>query len=265
LPPGIVLVHGSGWNAGDSHQIQGEAKDLAHSGYYVVSINYELAPCGLVPAQPCHADDDTTPGWWVNREVQDVEAFVSALRDSGLADPDRIGIVGGSAGATLTALVVLDTTDTHGAWPYWSASVRPVCAVLLSGAYDFADRIPSEGDTSMEPKTIRAIENFTQTGDPTIQKSLSPVSKVKNPTAQEPFIPLFMIHSKYDPTVPHHQLDDMLCTLESEGINPGLYKVVELPYSDMHSFHYWGSCDDFSTPCTTVSQDVINYLDLHLK
>ncbi len=262
-PPGIVLIHGSGFNAGESHQIHGQAQDLAKAGYYVVSINYELAPCGVIPDQPCHADDDQTPGWWVQRQVQDVEAFITALRDSGQVDPNRIGIVAGSAGAALAALVVFDTTDTGSAWPYWSATVRPVCAVLLSGAYDFSDRIPTDGETSMNPTTVKNFENFTQTGEPATQRDLSPVHKLE--ILDGAFVPLLMVHSRYDPVLPHHQLEDMLCSLESEGVSTDLYQVIELAYSDLHSFHNWQSCDDFHVPCTLVRDDVISFLDSYLK
>ncbi len=265
LPPGIVMVHGSGFNGGESHQIHGQAQDLADHGYYVVSINYELAPCGVIPSQQCHADDDPTPGWWVQRQSQNVEAFVTALRDSGQVNPNKIGIVGGSSGATLAALIALDTTDTNGFWPFWKAGVRPACAVMLSGAYDFSDRIPTDGEASMNPQTIKNLENFTQSGNPSVQKSLSPVAKVKTPTQQEPFIPMLFIHSQFDPILPHHQLDDMLCALESKSISTNLYQVIELPYSDLHSFHNWQSCDDFSVPCTLVRDDVIAFLDSHLK
>lgn len=259
---------------GDSGQIGGEAKSLAGAGYYVVSINYELANPGLITNQQCHADDVQMAGWWVNREVQDVEAFVTALRASGLVKPDKIGIVGGSAGATLAALVALDTTSTGSDWPHWNAAARPACAVFLSAVYDFSDRTPSDGDgaTVMDNREVKAIENFTQTvdpvthlADPVKQKELSPVTMVKPPTLQEPFVPLLMVQSMYDPTVPHHQLDDMLCALESNGIDSNLYQIIELPYNDLHSFHYWGTCDDFSIPCTTVSEDVITFLDAHLK
>lgn len=259
------MVHGQGWNMGNSGDIDMYAQDIANAGYYVVSVNYELAPCGVISGQQCHADDGAGPGWWVTREVQDVEAFVTALRASGQVDPNRIGIVGGSAGATLAALVVLDTNDTDGGWPFWNASVRPACAVLLSAVYDFSDRIPDQGDPHVDASSIRAMENFTQSGSPAPQKQYSVVSQVQPPSDGKPFIPLFMAHSQMDETAPRHQLDDMLCALENAGISNQFYKVDELS-GGLHSFHYWGSCIDIDTlPCVTVKQDVIGFLDSYLK
>src|SRR2546423_1262196 len=39
--------------------------------------------------------------------------------------PNKIGVVGGSAGATHAVVVALDTTNTNGAWPFWNAMLDP--------------------------------------------------------------------------------------------------------------------------------------------
>lgn len=225
-PPGVVLVHGGGWNMESSFEIEGEAKDLATAGYYVVSVNYDLAPCGYIPGQPCHDQDDTTPGWWVGRQTDDVKAFVTALEASGQVDPNKIGIVGGSAGATLAAFIAMDTNYSGAfVWPYWTADARPVCAVLLSAPYDFSDRTPADGQSAMNPATVLAFENFSQTNIPDEQRSLSPVSLV---SSDVPFVPLFMISSEFDDTVPHQQWVDMICALESNGVSTSAYKTLLL-------------------------------------
>lgn len=267
-PPGIVLIHGSNWNKGESHQIQGEARDLARAGYYVVSINYELTPCGYIPFQQCHDNDTQTPGWWVGRQADDVKAFITALRDSGKVDPNKIGIVGGSSGANLAAYIALDTTNNNGNWPFWNASARPACAVLLSGIYDLSDRTPPDGETAMDPQAIKDIENFAQTSNPATQKSLSPVAKVLAlDTSTYAFVPMFLISSEFDPMVPHHQLDDMLCAIQSKGISSSLYQYMVIYHSNLHSFHYWQSCDElpYTVNCTEVRDDVIAFLDSYLK
>jgi acetyl esterase/lipase len=267
-PPGIVLIHGSFWNAGSSLQIQGKAQDLARQGYYVVSVNPELAPCGLIPGQQCHELDGQDPGWWVRRQVEDVEAFITAFRDSGKVDPNKIGLVGGSSGATLAALVAFDTTDTGSNWPYWNSDTRPACVVLLSGTYDFADRAPPVGETSMDPQAIKYIENFTQTGDPTEQNDLSPVTKLAELNmANDPFVPMFLVHGEREPGIPLHQLDDMICAIEAKGVDPSLYEYLVIWHSALHSFAYWDSCDElpFTVDCTLVQDDVVAFLDAHLK
>ena len=208
------------------------------------------------------------PGWWVNREVQDVEAFVTALRDSGQVNPNKIGIIGGSAGATLALLVALDTTDTGSDWPFWNAGVRPACAVVLSAVTDFSDRTPSEGEPQMDAGSIRGIENFTQTIIPSEQRDLSPISKVMTPTQQTPFVPMFIIQSQNDRSVPYHNLVDLLCAFQSKNVDSDLYQTLILWGSDLHAFNMWNSCDnpEGATPsCTLVSTRVIQYLEDQLK
>jgi dipeptidyl aminopeptidase/acylaminoacyl peptidase len=205
------------------------------------------------------------PGWWVQREVQDLEAFLNALRDSGKVNSNKIGMVGGSAGATLVALVASDTTDTGSSWPYWGASKRPACAVMLSGAYDFSDTRGPDGQVVMNSQTIKDIENFCQTGDPATQKSLSPVTKLSALSGS--FVPMFLISSEFDPMIPHQQLDDMLCAIESKGIDTSSYKYLVLWNSNLHSFSYWQSCDGlpYRGSCTEVRDDIIAFLDSYLK
>lgn len=262
------MVHGSHWNAGSSHDFESISRTIAQNGYYVVSVNYDLAACGLIPMQPCHSQDTQTPGWWVNREVQDVEAFVTALRDSGQVNPNKIGIIGGSAGATLAVFVALDTADTGILWPYWNASVRPACAVVLSAVSDFSDRTPSVGQPQIAAATVRDIENFTQTTIPGTQRTLSPISKVVTPTQQTPFVPMYVIHSQNDETVPYNNFLDLICAFQSASVDPKLYQTLTLWGSDLHSFNMWNSCDDpegAGPACTLVSTDIIQFLDGHLK
>ncbi len=74
-----------------------------------------------------------------------------------------------------------------------------------------------------------------------------------------------MISSQYDPTVPYHNLVDMLCALQSKSVPTNSYQTLYLAGSDLHSFGYWGSCDFPLGPCTLVKTDVITYLDARLK
>jgi acetyl esterase/lipase len=101
-PPGVVVIHGGGWHSGNALQDQNVCKDLARAGYYVVSVDYELARCGFVQDQNCHDQDydGSLPDDMVTRQTNDIKAFVVALRNDSHVDHNRIGVVGGSAGGT---------------------------------------------------------------------------------------------------------------------------------------------------------------------
>ena len=93
--PVLVGVHGGGWQLGDRKFYRHWGSYLAKHGYAVFAIEYRLMKQGI----------KTWPG-----VVADCKAAVQFVRassgDFGL-DPDRVGLIGDSAGAHLSALVAL--------------------------------------------------------------------------------------------------------------------------------------------------------------
>ena len=90
--PTVLLIHGGGWQIGDSTEWQDEAVDLVRSrGWTAVALNYRLAPASPWPAQ-----------------LRDGEAALALLRsrahELGI-DVERIGAIGDSAGGHLAALL----------------------------------------------------------------------------------------------------------------------------------------------------------------
>src|SRR6201996_4238939 len=93
--PIAILIHGGGYHAGDSKAGSEAyvADFLAPAGYAVFSINYRLAPKYPYPYM-----------------VYDVERAVRYIRYHARdwnADPDKIALVGGSAGGYLSNMVGL--------------------------------------------------------------------------------------------------------------------------------------------------------------
>ena len=264
-PPGVIVIHGGGWKAGGPFQDGPDliSNDLAEAGYYVVSVNYELAPCGLIPKQPCHQthdpDDEHDDGYWVQRQSHEIKSFVKALRADTHVNRDKIGVVGGSAGATLAINVALDTRP--GGWTNWTAVDRPVCAVGLSGVYDFSDRTPQ--CYAPLDDFINAAENYTRTGNLELQKQYSSVSLVTTPTEQMPFRPLFLINSEFDHPTPYRQIVDMICALKAAQVPDDAYQTLTIPNSTRHGFLLWVKVDEVRDQ--TVAEEVIEFLDAHLK
>jgi acetyl esterase/lipase len=267
LPPGVIVIHGGGWHYGSASQVEDACADLAAHGYYVVSIAYELARCGYVQGQNSHDHDydGTLPDDMVTRQTNDIKAFVNALRNDSHVDHNKIGVVGGSAGAAHAIWVALDTTDTGTAWPFWNAAARPQCVVTLSGPFDFSDRTPAPGLALIDSDFILGTENYVNTADLPTLKARSPISLVTAPTPDAPFVPLFMINSWFDNLVSYHQIVDMMCKLESVGVPDSAYQTLTVPGSNDHAFALWRDWDGISDPHKQVRQDVIDFLDAHLK
>lgn len=89
--PAVVCIHGGGFRAGDRNGYNDMIRQLAQHGYVAVTVEYRLAPKFPFPAA-----------------VYDVKASVRWLRANAkryLIDPDRIGAMGGSAGANLAEML----------------------------------------------------------------------------------------------------------------------------------------------------------------
>jgi acetyl esterase/lipase len=127
--PALIAVHGGGWQQGARSAFQHWGSHLASRGYALFSISYRLAKRG----------HKTYP-----HAVQDVLAAVQFVRgnaDEFSVDPDRIGLIGASAGAHLAALAALGGKQAPfaGAYPqnpHASQSTKVKVLVGVYGVYD---------------------------------------------------------------------------------------------------------------------------------
>jgi acetyl esterase/lipase len=90
--PTILLVHGGGWQIGDSTEWEREAVELVRvHGWTAVSLNYRLAPAATWPAQL--------------HDARDALALLRGRAGELGIDVDRMGAIGDSAGGHLAALL----------------------------------------------------------------------------------------------------------------------------------------------------------------
>ncbi len=128
--PGIVYYHGGGWVTGDLDTHDGTCRLLAaEARAVVVAVDYRLAPEDPFPA----AVDDAIGGYaWA----------VAHARSLGVV-PERIGVMGDSAGGNLAAVVAQQVTREPGDLPIPAAQglVYPATdAHMTSRSHDlFAD------------------------------------------------------------------------------------------------------------------------------
>ena len=89
--PAVVCIHGGGFRAGDRNGYNDMIRQLAQHGFVAVTVEYRLAPKYPFPAA-----------------VYDVKASVRWLRANAKKyriDSERIGAMGGSAGANLAEML----------------------------------------------------------------------------------------------------------------------------------------------------------------
>ncbi len=152
--PLILFIHGGGWSFGNHKTtVQSKPKHFNEAGYYFASTGYRVLPDAPVEDQ-----------------AKDIGAAIQALRGQASAigfDPDRIVLMGHSAGAHLAALVSTDPQYAGDAF----AAIKAV-VLLDSGAYEIATSI-----ASAEPRSLNLYRNVFGE-DPARQAALSPVTHV---------------------------------------------------------------------------------------
>ena len=86
----VIFVHGGGWSSGNRTWYRAQGRKAATHGWVAASIDYRLAPAHPFPAA---LDDVRTAVAWVRAHAPELGV-----------DPDRIALVGGSAGGNLALL-----------------------------------------------------------------------------------------------------------------------------------------------------------------
>lgn len=210
LPPGreakdlplVVLPHG-GPQVRDYEQWDWWAQFLADRGYAVLQPNYR-GSAGFGEDYLKLGDGE----WGLKMQDDIVDAKAWAV-ERGLADPDRVCVVGGSYGGYV-AMRAAQRDHTH---------FR--CAVSFAGVSDLTGMM-SDGRRSLFGKYM--VEYWQKrTGD------LSAVSPIKFP--DQFGIPILLVHGKEDARVPVAQSRDLATALRKAGKR---YKYVEQREGDHH-------------------------------
>ncbi|MFT3830208.1 MAG: S9 family peptidase [Opitutaceae bacterium] len=197
-PPLVVLPHGGPW-VRDSWGFDSEVQFLASRGYAVFQPNYR----GSLGTQWRFPVEDL---WAFRKMHDDVTDGVQKLVKSGLVDPDRIAIMGGSFGGYLAVSGVAHEPALYR------------CAVALSGVYDWAEMIKQarrfESDGASPGRTAM-LRRFL--GDPkSNEEKFEAISPVR--VAGQIKVPVFVAHGKSDYVAPVEQSEQLVAELKRNGI-----------------------------------------------
>ncbi len=218
--PAVLLIHGGGWKEGDKRQAR-EIEfgvTLAKNGFVAASINYALRSDGKFPLN-----------------LQDCKNGIRYLRahaDELGIDPDRISVMGGSAGGHLALLVAYtaDQSNLAPSQPYPGVSDKVSSVVDFYGISNLATR--KETDPSGKPIKIEPLDSTTQSifgSTPQDWKKASPVTYVKRDVP-----PTLILHGKKDTTVDSDQSQELADALKKTGAT---YEIIWLPNAP-HSFSF---------------------------
>jgi acetyl esterase/lipase len=215
--PVVVNIHGGAFRMGDKNRGVGEILDFVASGdYAAVSINYRLSDEALWPAQ-----------------IHDCKAAIRWVRANASKyhlDPDRIGVMGGSAGGHLVAM--LGTSGGIEALegdlgPYRSTSSKVRCVVDEFGPSDFLAMGGSHDDPDSPESALigGALQEHKDRA-----RAASPITYVSE---DDP--PFLIFHGTADPMVPFSQSERLAKALKDAGVECHFVPVTGAGHGGFHS------------------------------
>ena len=186
--PTVILVHGGGFVRGDKQSyIKPIFEPLTQAGFTWFTVNYRLAPKFRYPA--C-AEDVERAIRWVKDHAKEYKV-----------DPNRIALVGESAGGHLVSLV--------GARAKGKTSVAAVVPFYAPHDLEFQVRSRNALGESME-----ALFGLTEIND-AAWKTLKDASP--STYAHKGMPPYLLIHGTKDPQVPYEQSIQFQAQMKSLG------------------------------------------------
>jgi acetyl esterase/lipase len=202
--PLIVFVHGGGFAHGDKFgdSLNPDELQLLWAGYAMASINYRLAQSALWPAQ-----------------IEDCKAAIRWLKahaDQYGYDPDRIGVMGESAGGHLVAMLCTTSgTKKFDTGENLDRSSDVACAVDLFGPTDFtAPEVASDGGAiALLGGPIKEHLDSARTA--------SPIYYIH---PEQP--PILVVHGTADHLVPFLQAERFVDAMEKIGAPFYFHTVV---------------------------------------
>lgn len=247
--PAVIVITGGGFiNANKDNYIQ-QRMALAEAGYVVASIEYRVAPTAIFP-QP----------------LEDVKAAIRFLKANAAnynIAPDKIGLLGGSAGGYLAAMA--GTTNgtrqfDKGAYLDQNSNVQAVVDIyglsdLTKVGADFSETVQDAH------KSAGATEALWVNGTPVFggkdggilanpekANAANPITYISKQTP-----PFLLMHGDKDGVVSPSQTEILHQALIAQGINSTRY-VVE---GAEHGGVYWVQ--------PGVMQLIIDFFDEYLK
>jgi acetyl esterase/lipase len=188
--PVAILIHGGGWGGGDKAEVHvPPTSPFTDANFTWFSIDYRLAPEHRWPA--C-IDDVRTAIRWVKAHAPEYKG-----------DPERITLVGYSAGGQLAAFAAATAEE----------DARVQALVVLAGPTDLVADCERRGEVS--PALQALFDRGPEIDDEarTILRDASPLNYL---TAASP--PTLLVHGTVDESVPYSQSVNYQARLQELGV-----------------------------------------------
>ena len=229
--PLIVFITGGGFMMAPKNNWIQQRMKLAEAGYVVASIEYRHAPLTKFPAP-----------------VEDCKLAIRWLRAHASQyniDPERVGVLGNSAGGYLSAFVgLINDNKEFDKGDFLEYSSNVLCAAdifgiseLMSIGDDYPEEIRRLHDSPgiTEAMWVKGVPGFS--GPDGGVKDFPEESKKASPLyyVSDKAVPMLFMHGDKDTSVSPSQTDKLYQALRAQGIEAERYIVPGAP----HGGPYW--------------------------
>lgn len=214
--PCAIWIHGGGWYSGSKRSPS--ILPLVDKGYVVVSINYRLTGEAPFPAQ-----------------IYDCKAAVRWVRANAATyniDPDRIAVVGFSAGGHLASLIGTsgDVPELEGTEGTLGVSSRVQAVVDGYGPSDFKTMWPIivSNPNQAEPGELNNVDAVKALLSAESKEERQALAELASPVSyiESGVPPFYIFHGSEDDTVPPQQSQELYQRLHAQG-NDVLFDMVQ--------------------------------------
>jgi acetyl esterase len=207
--PAVIIVHGGAWVSGDRrYNVQPLFQPLAEAGFAWFSISYRLAT-------------DVSQFGAAIHDIQDAIRFIKSHAAEYHIDPDKVALIGESAGGQLAAMAVLRGEP--------STSVKAVVAL-----YTPSDLVSLAKTSTYIPASVRNSVRGTP-WEGLMLAALAQLSPINSVRAGMP--PFLFIHGTADSLVPFAQSREMCSRMRQAGASCEVYPVE----GGGHGIRWWES------------------------
>jgi acetyl esterase/lipase len=217
--PAILVLHEGGWSAGDKGSAPHMSEWLAAHGWAVFDAQYRIKP---QPNWKTAIGDVKCAIGWVKRRARDIGIDV---------DPNRVTLLGRSAGGHLSMLAAYDPDDPALPPSCEAGDTRVASVISYYGPTDLAwgwAHTPNPRVFDMRHR----VENYlgaTPAAEPQRYRLMSPINHV---TPASP--PTLLVHGAGDNYVPVENTLFMDRQLTIAGVR---HEVLIIPYAE-HAFDF---------------------------
>ena len=234
--PAVVAIHGGGWQNGNPDNYQFWGAYLASRGYVVFSATYRLVKGAKLFPESVHD---------VRAAVQYVRAKAADLK----VDPERIGMMGDSAGGHLVAMVGLAGDDAAFQTAYRddanaAVSTKVKAVIAAYGVYDMAQQWSHDVLHRPADNIVEKYLGVPPMEDRKLYFDASPMSYV---TRAHRGVSFLLANGTEDDVVDRQQTDAFFLALKQAGNYVRRYVMTG-------AGHYWLTGDPIEEPGSVSGQ-----------